>query len=295
MGALELDGAGNLIIDEDFETVMERCWQPSLCAPQARRRPQPLVYREEVYDGRGQGSRGGLVRELLQRRRWQLHRVVAFQWLGLDRQGDPRPRRFLALLRKVGSVGLGGQQDHRRGSCRLSGCAQGISSISSLSTWSGNNIGLVGAAALRDVLQTDTELEFAGQPVRGVSEGAWWRGTLASTQWFRAPLWKSVSQGGRIFVRSATRRCCVLQFAVAGTLLQDRRTFQSTQPKSHHLSRTSWRQITHRSVIQRAPEHSCQQRLSSCNAQTHGHNIVLLADCQRISHLESTACVVFFA
>ena len=109
----------------------------------------------------------------------------------------------------------------------------------------------------------------------------------------RAPLWKSVSQGGRIFVWSATRRCCVLQLVVAGTPLQDRRTIQSTQPKSHHLSRTSWRQITHRSVIQRAPEHSCQQRLSSCNAQTHGHNIVLLADCQRISHLESTACVFF--
>ena len=109
----------------------------------------------------------------------------------------------------------------------------------------------------------------------------------------RAPLWKSVSQGGRIFVRSATRRCCVLQLVVAGTPLQDRRTIQSTQPKSHHLSRTSWRQITHRSVIQRAPEHSCQQRLSSYNAWTHGHNIVLLVDCQRISHLESTACVVF--
>ena len=109
----------------------------------------------------------------------------------------------------------------------------------------------------------------------------------------RAPLWKSVSQGGRIFGRSATRRCCVLQLAVAGTPLQDRRTIQSTQPKSHHLSRTSWRQITHRSVIQRDPEHSCQQRLSSYNAWTHGHNIVLLADCQRISHLWSTACVVF--
>ena len=110
----------------------------------------------------------------------------------------------------------------------------------------------------------------------------------------RAPLWKSVSQGGRIFVWSATRRCCVLQLVVAGTPLQDRRTIQSAQPKSHHLSRTSNRsQITHRSVIQRAPEHSCQQRLSCYNAWTHGHNIVLLADCQRISHLWSTACVVF--
>ena len=111
----------------------------------------------------------------------------------------------------------------------------------------------------------------------------------------RAPLWKSVSQGGRIFVWSATRRCCVLQLVVAGTPLQDRRTIQSTQPKSHHLSRTSWPQITHPSVIQRAPEHSCQQRLSSYNAWAHGHNMVLLADCQHISHLWSTACVVFFA
>ena len=75
--------------------------------------------------------------------------------------------------------------------------------------------------------------------------------------------------------------------------MQDSRTIQSTQPKSHHLSRTSWRQIAHRSVIQRAPEHSCQQRLSSYNAWTHGHNIVLLAGCQRISHLESTACDFF--
>ena len=121
---------------------------------------------------------------------------------------------------------------------------------------------------------------------------AWSRRTLAVRSG-RAPLWKSVSQGGRIFVWSATRRCCVLQLVVAGTPLQDRRTIQSTQPKSHHLSRTSWRQITHRSVIQRAPEQSCQQRLSCYNAWTHGHNIVLLADCQRISHLWSTALVVF--
>ena len=33
----------------------------------------------------------------------------------------------------------------------------------------------------------------------------------------------------------------------------------------------------------------------SCNPDTHGHNIVLVPDCQRISHLESTSCVVFFA
>ena len=74
-GALELDSAGNLVMDEDCETVM-LLHGPSLRAPQARRRPPPPPYREEVYDGRGQGSRGGLVRELLQRRRWQLHRVV---------------------------------------------------------------------------------------------------------------------------------------------------------------------------------------------------------------------------
>ena len=121
---------------------------------------------------------------------------------------------------------------------------------------------------------------------------AWNAGKVRSS---RAPLWKSVSQGGRIFVWSATRRCCVLQLVVAGTQLQDRRTIHSTQPTSHHLSRTSWRQITHRSVIQRAPEHSCQQRLSSCNALTPGHNIVLLDDCQRISHLEGTVCVFFSA
>ena len=94
-GALELDGAGNLVMDEDCETVMEALRQPSVCAPQARRRPQPAPHREEVYDGRGQGSRGGLVRELLQRRRWQLHRVGVFR-LALDGQGDPRPRPFLA-------------------------------------------------------------------------------------------------------------------------------------------------------------------------------------------------------
>ena len=104
----------------------------------------------------------------------------------------------------------------------------------------------------------------------------------------RAPLWKSVSQGGRIFGRSATRRCCVLQFVEAGTLLQDRRTSLADVLASNRS------QITHPSVIQRAPEYSCQQRLSSCNALTHGHNIVLLDDCQRISQLESTACVVFF-
>ena len=74
-GALELDSAGNLVMDEDFETVMRRC-SSRRCVPLRPDVVRHLLHTEKkVYDGRGQGSRGGLVRELLQRRRWQLHRV----------------------------------------------------------------------------------------------------------------------------------------------------------------------------------------------------------------------------
>ena len=102
-GALELDGAGNLVIDEDCVTVVWSC-TTRRCVPLRSDVVRHLLHTEKkVYDGRGQGSRGGLVRKVLQRRRWQLHRV-GLRILGLDGQGDPRPRRFLALLRKVGKV-----------------------------------------------------------------------------------------------------------------------------------------------------------------------------------------------
>ena len=91
-GSLGAGRCGNLVMDEDFEDCHGALHGPSLRAPQARRRPPPPPYREEVYDGRGQGSRGGLVRELLQRRRWQLHQVgLHMAWVGRTRRSATSP------------------------------------------------------------------------------------------------------------------------------------------------------------------------------------------------------------
>ena len=216
--------------------------------------------------------------------------------LGLDGQGDPRPRRFLAPLREVGRVELEGQRRSVTRELSPWRCAQGSQAPQACQPggqqhWSRGRGCLEGCAADRHgaAISGATRLRSEGA-VRGGVE----RWQVRSG---RAPLWKSVSQGGRIFVWSATRRCCVLQLVVAGTPLQDRRTIQSTQPKSHHLSRTSWHQITHPSVIQRAPEHSCQQRLSSYNAWTLGTTSFssLIVSASRTSRAQPVLffCIVF--
>ena len=77
IGAWELDGDGNLNIDDDFSTVnffIEE-FNSRRCVPLTPDVVRHLLHTEKKFDGSGQGSRGGLVRELLQRRRWQLHRV----------------------------------------------------------------------------------------------------------------------------------------------------------------------------------------------------------------------------
>ena len=62
-------------------------------------------HREEVYDGRGHGSRGGLVRELLQRRRWQLHQVGLLGWTDKEIRDLVGSLQFFEKLKKLSLFG----------------------------------------------------------------------------------------------------------------------------------------------------------------------------------------------
>ena len=107
-GALELDGAGNWSWTRTL-TVMERC-MGRRCVPLRPDVVRHLLHTEKKFTTDADKE---VVADLYER----FFNDVAGSCtelvfiLGLDGQGDPRPRRFLALLRKVGRVGLEEQQD----------------------------------------------------------------------------------------------------------------------------------------------------------------------------------------
>ena len=162
VGALELDGAGNLIIDEDLETVMMRCMAAVAACP----------------SGQTSSATSCIMRRSLRRTRtrqsWRTCTRASsttslaaapscFVALGWTDKEIRDLAGSLRLFEKLEELDLRSNEIGDEGAVALAGALKDLKHLW-LVELQGNNIGLVGAAALRDVLQTDTELKLEGNP-----------------------------------------------------------------------------------------------------------------------------------
>ena len=162
VGALELDGAGNLVID-DFETVMQRC-MGRRCVPLRPDVVRHLLHTEKKFTTDADKE---VVADLYER----FFNDVAGSCTELDFPGlgwtDKEIRDLagsLRLFEKLEELDLQSNCIGDEGAVALADALKHLKHLK-LVNLKHNKIGLVGVAALRDVLQTDTELELEGQPV----------------------------------------------------------------------------------------------------------------------------------
>ena len=164
MGALELDGAGNLVMDEDFETVMRPC-MGRRCVPLRPDVVRHLLFTEKKFTTDADKE---VVADLYER----FFNDVAGSSTGLGFSflywTDKEIRDLAGSLQFFEKLEVLDFEGQRRSPTRelslLAGALKDLKHLK-LVDLEDNNIGLVGAAALRDVLQTDTELRLWGQPV----------------------------------------------------------------------------------------------------------------------------------
>ena len=161
-GALELDGAGNLVMDEDFETVTERC-TTRRCVPLRPDVVRHLLHTEKKFTTDADKA---VVADLYER----FFNDVAGSCAGLFFSGlhwtDKEIRDLagsLHFFEKLEELDLVGNKITDEGAVALAGALRDLKRLK-LVELDHNNIGLVGAAALRDVLQVDTELRLRGNP-----------------------------------------------------------------------------------------------------------------------------------
>ena len=162
MGALELDSAGNLVIDEDFETVMERCGTRR-CVPLRPDVVRHLLHTEKKFTTDADKE---VVADLYER----FFNDVAgsctelvFPWLDWTDKEIRDLAGSLRLFEKLEELELSDNKVGDEGALALAGALRDLKHLK-LVDLKHNKIGLVGAAALRDVLQTDTELSLDGNP-----------------------------------------------------------------------------------------------------------------------------------
>ena len=162
MGAMELDGAGNLVMDEDFETVMERCGTRR-CVPLRPDVVRHLLHTEKKFTTDADKA---VVADLYE----SFFNDVAgscTMLLFTDLHWTDKEIRDLAgslrLFEKLEMLNLMNNEIGDEGAVALADALKDLKHLK-LVGLKHNKIGLVGAAALRDVLQTDTELEFDGNP-----------------------------------------------------------------------------------------------------------------------------------
>ena len=161
-GALELDGAGNLVMDEDCVTVMQRC-MGRRCVPLRPDVVRHLLYTEEKFTTDADKE---VVADLYER----FFNDVAgsgtklfFIGLGWTDEEIRDLAGSLRLFEKLEELELGRNEIGDEGAFALADALKDLKHLK-LVNLEHNNIGLVGAAALRDVLQTDTELRLRGNP-----------------------------------------------------------------------------------------------------------------------------------
>ena len=157
-GALELDSAGNLVMDEDFQTVLDRC-SSRRCVPLRPDVVRHLLHTEKKFTTDADKA---VVADLYE----SFFNDVAgsctkLVFLYLD-WTDKEIRDLagsLRLFEKLEELDLRDNKIGDEGAVALAGALKDLKHLK-LVDLERNNIGLVGAAALRDVLQTDTELEL---------------------------------------------------------------------------------------------------------------------------------------
>ena len=162
MGALELDGAGNLVIDEDFETVMGRCGGRR-CVPLRPDVVRHLLFTEKKFTTDADKA---VVADLYESFFNDVAGSCAQLWFnGLD--WTDKEIRDLAgsmhFFEKLEWLDLSGNKIGNEGAVAFADALKDLKHLNFVDL-ADNNIGLVGAAALRDVLQTDTELKLEGNP-----------------------------------------------------------------------------------------------------------------------------------
>ena len=159
-GALELDSAGNLIMDE--EAVMDRCGTRR-CVPLRPDVVRHLLYTEkkfttdadkevvaDLYESFFNDVAGSCTKLSFSGLYWTDKEI-------LDLAGS------LRLFEKLEELSLFGNEIGDEGAVALADALKDLKHLKFVAL-DGNNIGLVGAAALRDVLQTDTELRLDCNP-----------------------------------------------------------------------------------------------------------------------------------
>ena len=159
-GALELDGAGNLIMDE--EAVMRRC-RTRRCVPLRPDVVRHLLHTEKKFTTDADKA---VVADLYE----SFFNDVAGSCTELVFQGlvwtDNEIRDLadcLHFFEKLEKLDLSGNKIGNEGALALAGALKDLKHLEFVYLQR-NNIGLLGAAALRDVLQTDTELSLDGNP-----------------------------------------------------------------------------------------------------------------------------------
>ena len=161
-GALALDGAGNLIMDEDCETVMRRC-STRRCVPLRPDVVRNLLHTEKKFTTDADKE---VVADLYE----SFFNDVAgsctelnFQYLDWTDKEIRDLAGSLRLFEKLEELDLRGNEIGNEGALALAGALKDLKHLREVDL-AENNIGLVGAAALRDVLKTDTRLNIDGNP-----------------------------------------------------------------------------------------------------------------------------------
>ena len=162
VGALELDSAGNLIIDEDCETAMWRC-MGRRCVPLRSDVVRHLLFTEKKFTTDADKE---VVADLYE----SFFNDVAGSCAGLFFSGlhwtDKEIRDLASSLQffeKLEMLNLVGNKITDEGAVALADALKDLKHLRRLDLRR-NKIGLVGAAALRDVVQTDTQLKLEGNP-----------------------------------------------------------------------------------------------------------------------------------
>ena len=161
-GALELDGAGNLVMDEDRETVMERCLSRR-CVPLRPDIVRHLLHTEKKFTTDADKEVVADLYESFFNDVAGSSTVLGFPCLDWTDKEIRDLADSLRLFEMLAFLNLVGNKITDEGAFALADALKDLKHLK-LVKLRHNNIGLVGAAALRDVLQTYTELELEGNP-----------------------------------------------------------------------------------------------------------------------------------
>ena len=163
-GALERDGAGNLVMDEeDFQFVLYGC-MGRRCVPLRPDVVRHLLFTEKKFTTDADKA---VVADLYER----FFNDVAgsctelvFPYLDWTDKEIRDLADSLRLFEKLEELDLHNNKITDEGAVTLAGALKDLKHLK-LVDLEENDIGLVGAAALRDVLKTDTRLNLDGNPI----------------------------------------------------------------------------------------------------------------------------------